>query len=71
MTDFNELARGLRDVEQLTEKAMEALRLYREAVDCPRDGLDVDQLRMNAEFLMGALSDLQLQVLGLSHPTFQ
>jgi hypothetical protein len=65
MTDFSELAIGLKRVEQLTEKAAEALRLYREAVDCPRDGVDLDQLKMDAEFLIGALSDLQLQVLGL------
>lgn len=65
MADFSELAIGLKSVEELTEKATEALRLYREAVDCPRDGVDLDQLRMDAEFLMGALSDLQLQVLGL------
>lgn len=71
MTDFNELAKGLRDVEQLTEKAMHALSLYREAVLLKEDPQKVDQLRQDAEFLMKALSDFQLQVLGLSERSLQ
>lgn len=71
MTDFNEIANGLRDVEQLTEKAVQALRLYREAVDLEEDPQKVDQLRQDAEFLMTALSDFQLQVVGLSERSLQ
>lgn len=71
MTDFNELASRLRDAEQLAEKAADALRLYREAIDLEPDPRKIDQLRQNAEFLMQALSDFQLQVLGLAERSLQ
>lgn len=71
MADFNELANRLRDAEQLTQKAADALRLYREAVDTEGDPKKVEQLRQDAEFLMQALSDFQLQVLGLAERSLQ
>lgn len=71
MTDFSELATGLKDAERLTEQAMHAVRLYHELRDSSGDPQRVEQLRQRAEFLMKALSDFQLQVLGLSHPTLQ
>lgn len=71
MTDFSELAAGLKDVEHLTEQAMRAVRLYHELRDSSGDPEQVEQLRQHAEFLMKAIGDFQLQVLGLSHPTLQ
>ncbi len=71
MTDISKLAVGLQDVERLTEQAMQALRIYQELRDssgCPEQ---VEHLRQYAEVLMKALSDFQLQVLGLSQPTLQ
>jgi len=71
MTDYSELAARLKDVERLTEQAMWAVRLYHELRDSSGDPEQVEQLRQHAEFLMKALSDFQLQVLGWAHPSLQ
>ena len=62
MTDSSELADGLKAAEKLTEQTMQALRLYKEAVDSRQGPAEMDRLRQDAEFLMQALSDYQLQV---------
>lgn len=71
MSDFSELADGLKSAEELTEKAMRALRLYRDAVNSCDDPRQLERLRQDAEFLIQALGDFQLQVLGLAQHSFQ
>lgn len=71
MKDFSELATGLKDAERLAEQAMKAVRCYHELRDSSGDPEQIEQLRQHAEFLMKALSDFQLQVLGLASETLQ
>lgn len=71
MAVLNEMANRLRDAEQLAQEASDALRLYRDAVDSGEGPQKVDQLRRDAEFLMQALSEFQLQVLGFTERSLQ
>ncbi|MNP29749.1 hypothetical protein D3C76_1227860 [compost metagenome] len=61
------LGEKMTDGEQLMQQAMQAIRTYQEAINVmPTE--EVERLRQEAEFLVAAMTQYNLRVLGGSAP---